>query len=236
MGSSDGSSTRYDGKYGSGPLKAVQFFQQLANIKDGSKGYWISSQTYNALKQGLHVNGSYDAATRVAVWLFQQDQINKGNPYNISEANGIVDLATRNALAEDGVQTIVTPGEARYKPSEMAEPLYATYEKEIWGRPFVDRAEEVRNQDSYFYRSRRNDDGSQVLAPLYQNGFDIYINYGPLPQYIQNKLNKIPDGGSFNTTLKAIRNVQLTDVQQVLDANTGQPIEEVYTFIAKDLD
>jgi hypothetical protein len=94
----------------------------------------------------------------------------------------------------------------------------------------------IEQNESFFYRSRRDDELGVHLAPLWQNGFDIYINYGPLPQYIQNKLNKIPDAGSFNTTIKAIRNVQLTNVQQVLDANTGQPIEEVYSFIARDLD
>ncbi|WP_421021871.1 hypothetical protein, partial [Klebsiella pneumoniae] len=69
----------------------------------------------------------------------------------------------------------------------MAEHLYAAYEREIWGRPFVKRAEDVRREDSFFYRSRRNEKGDRHLESLYQEGFDIYINYGPLPQYIQNK-------------------------------------------------
>ncbi|ABS83700.1 virion structural protein [Bacillus phage 0305phi8-36] len=227
---------RYDGRYGSGPLKGVQLFQKLAGINDGSQGYYITSQTKRALEAGLKVTGEYDVATRVAVWLYQAKQIASGNPYNIREANGIVDKETLLAMGEDSDRTVVVPGENRYKPTEMAEHLYATYEREVWGRPFVERAENVRREDSFFYRSRRNENGDRHLESLSQNGFDIYINYGPLPQYIQNKLNKLPDGGSFNTTVKAIRNVQLTDVQQVIDANTGQPIEEIYSFVAKDLD
>ena len=227
---------RYDGRFGSGPLKGLQLFQKLAGINDGSKGYYVTTQTKKALEAGLKVTGEYDVATRVAVWLYQAKQIASGNPYNIREANGIVDTETRAAMGEDSDRTVVVQGENRYKPTEMAEHLYAAYEREIWGRPFVKRAEDVRREDSFFYRSRRNEKGDRHLESLYQEGFDIYINYGPLPQYIQNKLNKLPDGGSFNTTVKAIRNVQITNVRHVLDANTGMPIEEVYTFIAKDLD
>ncbi|MNG35723.1 hypothetical protein D3C84_1225340 [compost metagenome] len=43
------------------------------------------------------------------------------------------------------------------------------------------------------------------------------------------------DPVSFNSTIKAIRNVQLTGVTQVIDAS-GQAVEEIYEFIAKDLD
>lgn len=235
MGSPDGK-IRYDGRYGSGPTEGIRLFEKLAGINSGTKGYFVQHETYEALKLGLAVHGRYDVATRVAVWLFQETQLAGSNPFKIKEANGIVDAETKRALAEKARRTVKVPGENRYNPGEMAEPLFSIYEKEVWGRPFVERAEDVRSNESFFYRSRRTEEHGVHLESLYQNGFDIYINYGPLPQYIQTRLNKIPDGGSFNTTIKAIRNVQLTGVQQVLDAVSGQPIEEIYSFIARDLD
>jgi peptidoglycan hydrolase-like protein with peptidoglycan-binding domain len=235
LGSSSGT-IRYDGKFGAKFPEAIRLFQKIAGVEDNSKGYWVNSATKKALEAGLKVTGVYDVATRVAVWLFQENQIRNGNPYKIKKANGIVDLETRKALAEPAQRTVITPGENRYNPGEMAESLFTIYEKEVWGRPFVDRAEDVRQNESFFYRSRRSEEHGLHLAPLYQNGFDIYINYGPLPQYIQSRLNKIPDGGSFNTTVKALRNVQLTGVRQIMDAGNENAIEEEYFFIARDLD
>lgn len=234
-----GSELAIDGRYGSGPTGSIKILQKLAGVDDGSDGLYISEEMYKTLKLGLKINGKYDVATRVAVWLFQDNQIKKkGNKYKIKAANGIVDLETRKALAEDAERTVktVTPGENRYKAGETAEPLFALYEKEVWGAPFVNRAEDVRKLESFFYRSRRSNEHGIHLESLYQEGFDIYINYGPFPQYVQSRMNKINNAASFNTTVKAIRNIQLTDVRQILDADTGQPIEEVYSFIAQDLD
>lgn len=102
------------------------------------------------------------------------------------------------------------------------------YEKEVWGDPFVEERSQHRQFVPYFYSGPN-------MAPLQKYGFDIYIVYGPLPYHVKERLNVLPDLITYSTTVKAIRNVQLTGCSQVLDP-TGRPVEEVYEFIARDMD
>lgn len=235
MGAPDGS-VRYDGRYGRGTAEGVRLLLKLAEHNDGSNGYWVSSKTKELLEQGFVVNGKYDFATKLAVYAFQSKMIANGK-LSMGAPNGIMDKATMALMTETIEVDVTVPGKSLYNPGELGESRMAYYEREVWGRPFVGLAEQVRKQESFFLRGRRREDTDELhTEPLYQEGFDIYINYGPLPQYVKAKLYKIADDVSFNTTVKAIRNVQFTDVQQVLDPNTGQAIEEIYTFIAKDLD
>jgi hypothetical protein len=103
----------------------------------------------------------------------------------------------------------------------------AQYENEIWGDPFVPERAESRQHKPFFYSGPK----SEILQ---KTGFDIYIVYGPLPHDVE-KRGALPGTVSYSTTVKAIRGVQLTGCTQVLDP-TGKPIEEVYEFIARDID
>ena len=114
------------------------------------------------------------------------------------------------------------PGPSRYTEAMNK------YEAEIWGDPFVEERSRHRHFVPYFYSGPN-------MAPLQKYGFDIYIVYGPLPYHVKERLNVLPDVITYNTTVKAIRNVQLTGCSQVLDP-TGRPVEEVYEFIARDMD
>lgn len=236
MGSPD-KKIKYDGRYGSGPLAAIQLLQQIAGYNDGSNGYWVTQQTKDHLEMGLEVNGVYDFPTKMAVYLFQQAMATKGLLPK-SKVTGEVDYDTMMLMTYERDVTYTIEGASLYKPEELYEKRMAMYEQEVWGRAFVEDAETVRRQESFFYRSRglKDDHGKKNTDPLQQKGFDIYINYGPLSQYVRSKLFAISHDVSFNTTVKAIRNVQIYDVQQVLDPNTGQAIEEVYMFYARDLD
>lgn len=102
------------------------------------------------------------------------------------------------------------------------------YESEIWADPIIPGRGDSRQFRPYFY-------GSEKEAPLLEQGFDLYIVYGPLPHHVKERLNVLPDYISYDTTVKAIRNVQLQSCAQILDP-TGKPIEEEYTFIARDID
>lgn len=234
MGSPDGK-VKYDGRYGAGPSAAMKMFLKLAEVNDGSNGYWITSKSKALLEQGFVVNGKYDFPTKLAVWAFQEKMIKAGR-LKTGTADGILGKATMALMTETIQVDVKVPGESLYKPEELAESRVSYYEREVWGRPFVPLAETVRKQESFFLRGRRRADGTLHTDPLFQEGIDIYINYGPLPQYVKSKLYKIGGDVSFNTTVKALRNVQITDVQQIIDPNTGATIEEVYKFIAKDLD
>lgn len=102
------------------------------------------------------------------------------------------------------------------------------YEKEVWGDVFVPERAAARHYRPYFY-------SGQYLDLLQKTGFDIYIVYGPLSHDVKERKNILPDLVRYETTVKAIRNVQLLRCSQVLSP-TGQPIEEIYEFIAMDLD
>ena len=248
MGSPDGK-LRYDGRYGSGPTKAIRLLMKLAEYDDGSNGYWVSDKTKSLIEAGLTApTGTFDFPTKLAVYAFQQDMLRAGKLSGSKYPNGEVDVATRDLMTYTREVTEVVPGQSLYKPESAFEQRMAIYEREVWGNRFTKEADDVRKLESFFYRGRRDDNDKLMTEVLFQNGIDIYINYGPLSHHIKAKFEEhnvgttivggtsLADDVSFNTTVKAIRNVQITNVSQVLDPNTGYCIEEVYSFIAKDLD
>lgn len=173
------------------------------------------------------INGIFDDATEKAV---KQKQINRGE-----EPTGIAGGTIKHDYSKKEVVSI--PGKALAKDANgWAETRMVQYENEIWGRSFVKGGEDVRKHESYFLRGRSSDVNGLHTQTMYQTGIDIYINYGPLPEFLNSMNKTIKQEVSFNTTVKAIRNVQITDVQQVIDPQTGEVIEELYKFIAKDLD
>lgn len=112
------------------------------------------------------------------------------------------------------------------------------YEQEVWGRDAS--KDRDRKYQHFFYEDRKREDGTNTQEILKKTGFDIYITYGP--QAEAEKYNTLEDSNakalqtySFNTTVKAIRGIQLTSTGQTISAN-GNPIYEQYSFIAKDLD
>lgn len=112
------------------------------------------------------------------------------------------------------------------------------YEAEIWGRDFSQDRD--RKYQSFFYEDRKRTDGTNTQEILKQTGFDIYITYGPQAEAekyntLENPKAQALRTYSFNTTVKAIRGIQLTSTGQTISAN-GNPLYEEYSFIAKDLD
>lgn len=115
------------------------------------------------------------------------------------------------------------------------------YEKEIWGRDFSTDID--RKFQTYFYTDRYRNAGKDGTAMLKKHGFDIYITYGPAVEAQRYAAWQTPNPAeakaigsySFKTTVKAIRNVQITSCMQRIGAD-GSPISEIYEFIAKDLD
>lgn len=173
------------------------------------------------------INGVFDQATEDAV---KKKQVARGE-----FPDGIVGGTIKHDYSKSEVVSL--PGKALAKDANgWAETRMVQYENEIWGRSFVQGGEDVRKHESYFLRSRTSDVNGSHTQALYQTGIDIYINYGPLPEFLNSMNQTVKQEVSFNTTVKAIRNVQITDVQQVIDPQTGEVIEEIYQFIAKDLD
>ena len=112
------------------------------------------------------------------------------------------------------------------------------YEREVWGR--ADSKDVDRKYQTFFYEDRTREQGNNTQEILKEKGFDIYITYGPQPEaekYNAWKSSETPalDIYSFNTTVKAIRGIQLTSSGQTITAENGTVFEQ-YSFIAKDLD
>lgn len=93
------------------------------------------------------------------------------------------------------------------------------FENSLWGpsgNTTIDTKREERKNSDFFYRN----------GPLKDSGFNILIVYGPMNER---------DGRKYSETVHSLVGVQLTGVSQIVGLD-GRPIEEQYTFIAKDLD
>jgi hypothetical protein len=91
-------------------------------------------------------------------------------------------------------------------------------------------------RDTYFYPKTRITDTKNILytqSKLREIGFDIFIVFGQLADAYAD-LGEDKDSVTFNSTVKILRNVQVTSVSVNYSAN-GEPISETYTFIFKDM-
>ena len=112
------------------------------------------------------------------------------------------------------------------------------FEKSLWGEggnKQFDKIIQTRSKDTFFYpeqRGKDSEDGSAVYdentsqKQLAEHGFNIIIGYGPMNE---------SGGANASAAAHSIVGVQLTGVSQVIGGD-GQPIQEQYSFIAKDLD
>lgn len=111
------------------------------------------------------------------------------------------------------------------------EELANQYEEMIWGTA-LGRNDMSKATGPYFPVSS----GDMSVS------FDIIITYGPYAKdryYAREGFGHDVELEYYRHvnqgTVKSIHNVQLTGVSQVIDTS-GQPIKEVYTFLARDLD
>ena len=188
---------------------AVKLFQQHFSTSLSADGF-VGPLTRAALNAGLTESGTFDAATKLAVMKLQSA---KG-----LAVDGSVGPATRAGME-------VTVDVPHKDAGKSAEASYAEYEANIWAG--TSKFDTSYKDNPHFY-------GTEKQAWLLREGFDIFINYGQLPQTTV-KDGKVNGYISHNTTVKAIRNVQLTGVQQVIGP-TGEAIAETYHFIAKDIE
>lgn len=112
------------------------------------------------------------------------------------------------------------------------------FEKSLWGEganDSINRETAARSKNTYFspeHRGKNADDGTPTYdetisrKQLAESGFNIIIAYGPM--------NEI-GGMSASETVHSLIGVQLTGVSTIIGGD-GSPIQEQYSFIAKDLD
>lgn len=189
--------------------EAVKLFQRHFSTSLAVDGI-VGPATRAALNKGLSVTGTFDGPTKLGVMRLQRR--------NRLTVDGIFGEKSRKTLDV----TLTTPNAEAGIPAETD---YSRYEAEIWGNK--SSFDVARKDGPFFYRGAKQE-------WLKEHGFDIFVNFGQLPQArVQN--GKVDNYLTYNNTVKAIRNVHLTNVDTVIGP-TGEAIAERYTFIAKDMD
>jgi hypothetical protein len=103
------------------------------------------------------------------------------------------------------------------------------FEKSMWGQGLMTGQQSVRPKTTYFaptHSSGGSDVDSFNRPELADSGFNILIGYGPMNE---------KDGMKNTETTHSLVGVQLTGVSQIVGGD-GQPVQEQYSFIARDLD
>jgi hypothetical protein len=100
--------------------------------------------------------------------------------------------------------------------------IASEYEKAIWGENQASDLMSSRNRP-YF----QADD---------QEGFDIRIVYGPTSAYEKTSSRWIPEEEVPEQTVEVISGVQLRSLgKQIGTEQQGAPVQEMYEFIARDV-
>ena len=177
----------------------------------------VSGKFYIAFREAGYISAVFDHIGQLGVVNAQNDLVSTMQGQTPQEWHAGI-LETWEHLINN------TVGEGTAETQKRL----SSYEAEIWGR---DQSSDINHENStFFFTSRTN--AAYQTERLKKEGFDIFITYGPLESAIaQDRTLKTV---SFDTTVKAIRQVQLlSSSQEIVGDGT---IIEVYDFLAKDCD
>lgn len=198
---------------------------------------WIDELTqlqFNLVENVAPIFGyasyTFDAVARGSRQVQGTFRINFKEAYYLHSITNRLELETRqrqssdnNLRAAGSVNVEQLLSRAGNQSEAEFERLAQQFEESLWGASTDNNMQtraNTRGSDSYFYPAGPREQ-------LAKNGFNILILYGPYD------VNQRTPGVSV--TAHSITGVQLTGVQQVVDGS-GQPIQEEYSFIARDLD
>lgn len=193
------------------------------------KGY--GSRTFKQVSRGSRiVMGRFAVAFREAGWISSiLDHIGQLTPANAQpEVQQWMAGNTKSQWTARALQRYEAFMYEQKGDKGAAQVRYSAYEREIWGRATSNDPDQ--SNITYFNRSRTNNDEWQKSVA--EKGFDIYLIYGAVEQEMQ--INSNATTTSFESTVKAIRGIQLTGSSQTITA--GDTVLEVFDFIAKDVD
>lgn len=185
--------------------------EQLAPI------YGFASYTWDKVARGNRfVQGSFSINFKEAGYLqtvlnsLSSEMTDEQEWFNLAEFNGDGgQSAHKNTKVEDLIDNF--------------QALADDYENALWGtNSNSSKLIDSRKTDTFFYSTNEN----AKNKALKEHGFNILLNYGNNPCAVRG-------AGSYKTA-QTIVGVQLTGVSQRVDPS-GNPISEVYTFIAKDI-
>ncbi|MED2041338.1 hypothetical protein P4V58_30315, partial [Bacillus wiedmannii] len=185
--------------------------EQLAPI------YGYASYTWDKVARGNRlVQGSFSINFKEAGYLqtvlnsLSSEMTEENEWFSLAEFNGENGQSThKNTKVEDLIGNF--------------QALADDYENALWGtNSNSSKLIDSRRTDTFFYSTNENEKNRN----LKEHGFNILLTYGNNPCAVRG-------AGSYKT-VQTIVGVQLTGVSQRVDPS-GNPISEVYTFIAKDI-
>jgi hypothetical protein len=216
---------RFNGEYFSGADVRIYFgdawIDEINNIsfalqENVAPIFGFCSTTYDKVARGSRsIQGSFTINFKESYYLHSAIE-RLASKMKDDDGDGYYDS---NGFSEDTYNDSATIEHLLSSNDKNFEKLADDFEKTLWGasdNESMTKSTEKRKKSSYFYGD----------GPLKDLGFNILITYGPQNQ---------TDGWKVSETTHSITGVQLTGVSQVVGVD-GKPIEEQYSFIAKDLD
>ncbi|PFN24608.1 hypothetical protein [Bacillus cereus] len=185
--------------------------EQLAPIFGYASYTWDKVARGNRLVQGsFSINFKEAGYLQTVLNSLSSEMTEENEWFSLAEFNGENgQSAHKNTKVEDLIGNF--------------QALADDYENALWGtNSNSSKLIDSRRTDTFFYSTNKNEKNRN----LKEHGFNILLTYGNNPCAVRGT-------GSYKT-VQTIVGVQLTGVSQRIDPS-GNPISEVYTFIAKDI-
>lgn len=188
--------------------------------------FGYASHTYDAVARGSRqIQGTFRINFKESYYLHS---ITNRLELKLKEglvANNVPFTANKSTNVE-GVTVEQLVKQASNSTEKDFNALADEFEKSLWGsaaNQYLAGITNNRPREGWFY--------PQSTRPiLNQVGFNIVMLYGPYAESY-----KAEGTMPVSTTAHSLIGVHLTSVSQIVDGS-GQPIQEEYSFIAKDLD
>lgn len=189
--------------------------------------YGYASYTYDAVARGSrHIQGQFSinfkesyylhsVMNRLELKMKEQDEAGVGS----QSADGVYGKYNEKITVEHLMKSASN--------NEDFEQYSTMYEKALWGMETgksVNNLIDNRQSTSFFAPASK--------VNLSKKGFTIMVLYGPEPGLKEMYASGVED---ISRTAHSLTGVHITGVSQQVDS-TGQPLQEVYSFIAQDID
>jgi hypothetical protein len=202
-------------------------FQLIENV---APIFGYASYTFDTVARGSRqIQGSFRINFKEAYYLHA---ITNRMEYELSEQVTATTLSGADPQHKNMPKNNITIDhllgsiESIYSASDF-DALATQFENSLWGESTnssMQNRTTNRGNESFFYPE-------SARPNLAKDGFSILVLYGPYTQsYVKGATNE-----KVATTTHSLVGVHLTGVSQIVD-NSGQPLYEEYTFIARDLD
>jgi hypothetical protein len=186
--------------------------------------YGYNSYTYNTVARGQRlVRGQFSINFTSTGYLQQVLEHAEAIQYalEVGKQKKVVDPKYYEKLKLDQILKLYG--------KESFEQIAEEYEKAIWGETDDNQSPYLNTWNAPFFQ--RN-------LPL---GLDIRIHYGPVEEVVMGEKQKVYSSKDTqrlkpSLTVESINGVQLTGFsKRAATSDQGAPIQEVYTFIARDI-